>query len=205
MGIFMKYSALERLEIRFGRGSAGGLRLRHIVRKQWVCQNLTHLEIPIQGEVLQDASYSQFFRCKFSPARADIEAWQYWIDFCWRLGQLHRLRTLKLRREGDETFPAMLAFSNLQKDVLGCPRLVRNLKELRELQGPFHFSLPEVAASFGEKEAMWVLLWTLIRGWHSQPNWLTPVYLVLACSPSVLWVIMMPQNLTCLVEWLGSC
>jgi hypothetical protein len=51
----------------------------------------------------------------------------------------------------------MLALGNLQREELGYLQLLRNLKELRELRGPFHLALPEVVASFGEKEALWVL------------------------------------------------
>ncbi|KAF9146733.1 hypothetical protein BG015_011505 [Linnemannia schmuckeri] len=157
MRLFTKCNALERLEIKLGEMSAGGLRIRHLVRKDWICQSLTYLEIPIEAPAFQDASYTRYFRRKFSPVRADLKEWQGWIGFYWRLGHLRWLRTLNLRRSGNETLPAMLALGNIQKEELGYLQLLRNLKELRELRGPFHLTLPEVAASFGKKEVMWML------------------------------------------------
>ncbi|KAF9120230.1 hypothetical protein BGW39_011570 [Mortierella sp. 14UC] len=154
--ILKKCQHLERLQVDQAGAGAGGMRLRHLVRVSWVCQNLTRLEMTVSAAGFHDPSYLHHLHCKFSPVRADTKEWERWTEFYWKVGQLQRLKVLRLRRQNNETLPAMLALGCIQRKRLGFLQLLRNLRELREFRRSFHLDIPEVEASFGVKEARWV-------------------------------------------------
>ncbi|KAF9114342.1 hypothetical protein BGW39_003384, partial [Mortierella sp. 14UC] len=134
--------AVERLQIKQAGASLAGLRVKNLVKRMWVCQNMTYLELPVHETHFQDTMYYQHCHRRFEPEQEDAKLWSRWKELYTTIGQLWSLETLKLRRvenhQGQEagiehTLPAKLALGNIRRRELGYLQLLSDLRQLKAL------------------------------------------------------------------------
>ncbi|KAG0353955.1 hypothetical protein BGX24_007087, partial [Mortierella sp. AD032] len=152
-------TALKTLRVKQPSGTLKTVKLKKIVMERWGCRNLSYLELTIASTTFENRTFYQD-PGDFKPKKPDQELWEHWRKFYKQLGQLKLLQVLilKMAVSSEEvesqraTFPGLLSLGNSENGRPGYLLYLRHLAHLKELLGPFHLAIPEMAATFGIQE-----------------------------------------------------
>ncbi|KAG0277953.1 hypothetical protein BGZ95_005036 [Linnemannia exigua] len=158
-------TALKILRVEQRSGVLKKVKLNRIVKERWACRNLSYLELAIAATTFKDMTFYQDSGDYYKPRKFDQELWKHWEIFYNQLGQLTQLQVLILKRavsleepgSQDATFPGMLSLGNSDNGRPGYLHYLRRLVNLKELHGPFHLAIPEMAATFGIEEVQFII------------------------------------------------
>ncbi|KAK3841822.1 MAG: hypothetical protein J3R72DRAFT_491139 [Linnemannia gamsii] len=158
-------SALKTLRVKQPSGALKTVKLKKIAKERWVCHNLSFLELTIAATTFEDMTFYQDSGDYYEPTESDQELWEYCRKFYRQLGKLTMLQVLilKMAVSSEEvesqraTFPGLLPLGNSENGRPGYLLHLRRLAHLKELRGPFHLAIPEMAATFGIQEVQCIM------------------------------------------------
>ncbi|KAG0261941.1 hypothetical protein BGZ95_004110 [Linnemannia exigua] len=158
-------TALKTLRVEQRSGVLRKVKMKKVVKERWACHNLSYLELAIAAKTFENITFYQDSSDYYEPTEFDRELWEHWGKFYKQLGQLTKLQVLILKRavsleepgSQEATFPGMLSPGNSDKGRPGYLQYLRRLANLKELRGPFHLAIPEMAATFGIEEVQCIM------------------------------------------------
>ncbi|KAF9102606.1 hypothetical protein BGX29_004408 [Mortierella sp. GBA35] len=171
---------LQRLQILSSDGSPGGdATIEELVADEWVCRNLRHLEMAVYWGEFEDKQPYHQQAPKSKASKNDQDRWNLLEKLYRQIGALDKLEVLGLQagidvsiEEMDEedlyegyeddvrhqaAFPQLFSLGNTKTRRRGYLSWLAGLTQLKELRGSVHMVSPEIAATLGKKEILWMI------------------------------------------------